>query len=158
MERKRQQARRRLVIGPGDYCPIPDCNEADPLYLTRTSDGLICYEHLAIEQNRSQTEEHHPATRRVEPAFTVPIFGNDHRVVTVMSGRWDDFIKGIKDSALREKFGRFFALRDVERQMVERSGPVDQVVLDLLRWLPVAHPGWEKDLERWCASEDVRDP
>jgi hypothetical protein len=123
----------------------------------RASKVLTCYEHFAILRHGSQIEKHHPATRKIESGFTVPIYGNDHRVVTVRSGRWIADVKIIKAQRLREEFGRFFSLRDVERQMVERSGPVDEVVLDLLQWLSVDHAGWEQEFERWRESRDRRD-
>lgn len=157
MEKQRQQARRRLGIEPGEHCAYPNCSEADPLWLTGSSDDLSCYEHRAIRQGRSPVEQHHPATKKVEPSFTVPIFGNDHRVLSVRSKRWIDAVKHVKDGDLQAALGRFFSLRDVERQMVERSGPVDDVILDLLRWLSVDRPGWEQDFERWRDSKDPRD-
>lgn len=157
MERQRQRARRRLGIAPGEHCAFPNCVEDDPLALTGTRSDLLCYEHRAVRQGRSSVEAHHPATRAIDPAFTVPLYGDDHRIVTVMSRRWLDVIKNVKDNALQRRLGSFFSLRDVERQMVERSGTVDDVILDILGWLHTDHPGWEQDLERWRASRERRD-
>ena len=157
MEREKQRARRRLGIEPGERCSFSGCAEANPLFLTGSSEDLLCYEHRSVRQGRAPFERHHPATRKAEPTFTVPIFGNDHRLLTVMSKRWIDVIKNIRDGALQAALGHFFSLRDVERQMVERSGPVDDVVLELLRWLSVDRPGWEQDFQRWRDSKDPRD-
>lgn len=157
LERKRQQARCRLGIAPGEHCAFPKCSEVDPLYLNWIGGTLMCYEHGRLHQRRAIVEEHHPATRKIEPKFRVPIFGNDHRVLTVRSARWTGVVKKIKDGQLQAAFGRFFALRDVERQMVERSGPPDEVVLDILLWLAAEQPGWEQEFQRYRNSTDPSD-
>jgi hypothetical protein len=64
-----------------------ECPESDPFALTLTSDGLRCYECLALEAGRSWTERQHPAGRRNHLA-TVLIPGNDHRVVDDHKHDW----------------------------------------------------------------------
>src|SRR5271165_364610 len=98
MERERQQRRRRLHIDAGRSCMFPNCDEDDPLCLTGSSEDLLCYKHRAIQQGRTPVEDQHPGTRAIDPTSTVPMLGNDHRVVTVMSKSWIDAVKTVQSS------------------------------------------------------------
>lgn len=152
MERERQRARRRLGIGPGDHCSYPNCAESDPLQLTGSRVDLLCYEHRKVQQGRSPVENHHPATKNIESAFTVPTFGNDHRVLTVMSKRWVADVRDVNSSALRMDLARQAGLRDVEQQLVNEYGDTVDRVLELVQWLDETRPEWEQELERWRNS------
>jgi len=157
MERQRQQARRRLGIGISGPCTFRNCDEADPLALHRSTEGVLCYEHQALQQNRPLLEKHHPAKREFEPEFTVPTFGNDHRVVTVMSNHWVNDIKSVKSSAMRISLARLCGLFDVLRQLVEKyAGFLDRIRLVFV-WLDETRPEWEQEFERWRKSMDQRD-
>jgi hypothetical protein len=158
MERERQRARRRLGIKVGEHCAFPNCDEADPLELTGSSKDLLCYEHRALQQNRPLAEGHHPATKRVEPGFTVQTLGNDHRAVTVMSRRWAGDLKDMKSSALRKSFARLAGLRDVERQLIDKYQDTTDLVGEFMAWVDQMHPEWEEEFNRSLASRERREP
>jgi hypothetical protein len=157
LERERQRARRRLGIGPGDHCSYLSCAESDPLQLTGSRDDLLCYEHRSVQHSRLPVEYHHPATKNIESAFAAPTFGNDHRVLTVMSKRWIADLKDVKSSVVRMDLARLAGLRDVERQLVDKYGDTVERLLDVVRYFDEAKPGWEQDFERWRDSKDRRD-
>jgi hypothetical protein len=81
----RREARLRQLGTRTPSCTT--CPESDPFALTQTPDGLHCYECQALATGRSWTERQHPAGRRNHPA-TVPIPGNDHRVVDDHKHEW----------------------------------------------------------------------
>jgi hypothetical protein len=149
MERQRQQARRRLQIGAGRCCMFPNCCEGDPLYLTGSSEDLLCYEHRGIRQGKTPVEDHHPWTRAIDPNFTLPMFGNDHRVVTVMSKSWIEDVKGVKSSSTRKELARLNALIDGVRQIIEKYQDTPSRILEVFRWLDETRPGWQQEFEAW---------
>jgi len=63
------------------------CGEADPFALQGSHPDVTCYECSAHLAGRSATELHHAAGRRNSHA-TVPISGNDHRVLSDMQRDW----------------------------------------------------------------------
>ena len=158
MERQRQRARRRLGIAPGEHCAFPNCIEDDPLVLTGTRGNLRCYEHRMVEQGRTHIEGHHPATEAIEPDFTVPMFGDDHRVVTVMSNYQNDDLQDITSSAFRMEVARFSGLFDAVRQMVEKYKDTVRLYRLIVVWLSETQPAWEQDFNGWLASRERREP
>jgi hypothetical protein len=154
MEWARQQRRRRLCIDVGRGCMFPNCGETDPLRLTGSSDDLVCYEHRRIQQGATPVEDQHPATKRIDPTFTVPMLGNDHRVVTVMSRSWIDGVKSVQSSSMQKHLARLFALRDNERQLVEQYGRAAEELLAFFRWLEEKYPGVVQEFEQWRDSNE----
>lgn len=149
MERRRQQARRRLHIDAGQGCAFPNCSVIDPLCLTGSSEDLLCYEHRAIQQGRTPVEAHHPETKAIDPAFTVPMFGNDHRVVTVMSQTWLESIEDVRSSSIRKDLARLSGLLDVVRQLVDRYEKTPDQLRRVIRWLDETQPGWQQECDEW---------
>lgn len=65
------------------------CRETDPFTLHGEHPDITCYECFARSAGRSTTELHHPAGRRNSRA-TVPIPGNDHRVLSDIQRDWPE--------------------------------------------------------------------
>ena len=65
------------------------CGEANPFALQGSHPDLTCYECSSRRIDRSPIEGHHPAGRHNSPA-TVPIPGNDHRVLSDMQRDWPE--------------------------------------------------------------------
>ncbi len=65
------------------------CGEADPAALHGVHPDVTCYECSARQAGRSPSERHHPAGRRNNQA-TVPIPGNDHRVLSDAQRGWPE--------------------------------------------------------------------
>jgi hypothetical protein len=65
------------------------CPESDPFALHGGHPHITCYECSARLVGRSLIERHHPASRHNSPA-TVPIPGNDHRVLSDMQRDWPE--------------------------------------------------------------------
>ena len=158
MERERQRARRRLGIKPGEHCSFPNCYEADPLHLTRSTGVILCYEHDEVRRGHLPVEQHHPATKAIEPKFTVPTFGNDHRVLTVMQRRWLSLIKSVDSSAMVKDLARMASLFDDLRLMIEKYGPTIEIMPIMCRWWDQIRPGWRQEFERSLTSEELREP
>src|SRR4051794_24504564 len=68
-------------------CRFDGCDESFPLALTGIHPEIYCYEHDALRRNRPWVEGHHPAGRHNNPQ-TVPVAGNDHRVVSERQYLW----------------------------------------------------------------------
>ena len=158
MERQRQRARRRLGIATGEHCAFPNCVEDDPLALTGTRSDLLCYEHRAVRQGRSPVEDHHPATRAIEPDYTIPMPGNDHRVVTVMAKYWTDDVKKITSGEIQKDVARFSGFFDGMRQLVEKYQDTVRTLRLIIVWLSETYPTWEQDFRRWLTSRERREP
>ncbi len=65
------------------------CVETDPFALQGSHPDITCYECSARLVDRSPVERHHPAGRRNSSA-TVPIPGNEHRVLSDMQREWPE--------------------------------------------------------------------
>lgn len=81
----RREAKLRQLGTRAPACP--GCGETDPLALTGRHPQLRCYECQALARGRPWVEQQHPAGRANHPA-TVPIPGNDHRVVDDHKNDW----------------------------------------------------------------------
>ena len=66
------------------YCP-----ESDPFALHGVHPDIVCYECSAEQAGRAWIEDHHPAGRRND-SFTIPIPGNDHRLLNDMQNDWPE--------------------------------------------------------------------
>lgn len=69
-------------------CTVPGCAEADWRALTGTDPDIRCYEHRAIEQDRSSVERQHPAGRPNDPDTEVLMPGNSHRIMDDFKADW----------------------------------------------------------------------
>src|SRR5215469_6280655 len=63
------------------------CEETEPAALTGCVPNIICYECLSKSAKKSMTEFHHFAGRNND-SFTVPIPGNDHRILSERQRDW----------------------------------------------------------------------
>ena len=80
-----EQLRRLGTRTPG--CRKPGCRERDPFALTGVEPDLLCYEHRAEAAGRSWSEAHHVAGRANDPT-TVPVPGNEHRLLNDLQRDW----------------------------------------------------------------------
>ena len=158
MEKERQRARRRLGVATGEPCEFPNCSEADPLHLTRSTGVLLCDEHDKVRRGQVPVEQHHPATKAVEPKFTVPTFGNDHRVLTVMQRRWLPLVKSVESSAMVKDLARMASAFDNLRLIIEKYSPTVANLTMICLWWDQTRPGWWQEFERWLTSEEWREP
>jgi hypothetical protein len=85
-EARRDQAVIRLGTRT-PACSAPACNETDPLALTGRAPDLRCYECDRLARGKPWVEQQHPAGQHNHSA-TVPIPGNDHRVVDSLKHDW----------------------------------------------------------------------
>jgi hypothetical protein len=79
-----EQAYRRLGTRT-PRCAL--CTETDPIALTGTHPVILCYEHAAQQSGRSPIEQHHPDGRHNDPT-TLPLPGNEHRILSDKMRDW----------------------------------------------------------------------
>jgi hypothetical protein len=102
------------------------CGESDPSALTGVAPEIICYECQAKASERSPIERHHPAGRNNDP-FTIPIPGNDHRVLSDLQKDWpQETLRNPTGSPLRKAAATIRGFLDVLRLFIER----------LFGWIP----------------------
>ena len=124
------------------------CDETDPSALTRRKDGLICYECLARSKGRSPIEKHHLAGQHND-SFTIPLPGNDHRILTDFQVDWlIDILRNPDRSQILKIAAYVQSWLDVQVLIARR-----------LRWIPPflrrldSHlakklgPDWRKEME-----------
>lgn len=63
------------------------CEEKEPIALTGFHPNIICYQCQAIKDGKSGMEDHHFAGKNNDP-MTVPIFANDHRILSENQQDW----------------------------------------------------------------------
>lgn len=68
-------------------CGWKGCDTACPFELTGVYPRIYCYEHDALRRSRPWLEDHHPAGQNNDPR-TVPIPGNEHRLLSELQYRW----------------------------------------------------------------------
>lgn len=83
----RREAKRYELGVPHPACSAPGCGESDPIALTGVAPNIRCYEHDRLRRGRSPVERQHPAGRH-NLEVTVPIGGNDHRVIDDLKYDW----------------------------------------------------------------------
>src|SRR5215510_7305001 len=102
------------------------CGENDPFTLTGREPDIICYECQMKVSKRSPIERHHPAGRNNDP-FTIPIPGNDHRVLSDLQKDWpQETLRNPTGSPLRKAAATIRGFLDVLRLFIER----------LFGWIP----------------------
>jgi len=98
-----------------------NCGENDSVALTRHAADIICYECQAKASNRSPIERHHPAGRNNDP-FTIPIPGNDHRILSDLQRDWpQDTLRNPTDSPLRKAAATMRGFLDMLRLLSSLS-------------------------------------
>jgi hypothetical protein len=141
----RREARLRQLGTRTPNCAT--CPETDPFALTQTPDGLRCYECQALAAGRPWTERQHPAGRRNHPA-TVPIPGNDHRVVDDLKNDWPrDTLRNPDGSPLLCAAACLRGWLDTLRLIVERTvGWIPPFLEHLDTWLTsqLGHGWWHR--------------
>lgn len=65
------------------------CGESNPFTLTGIHPNILCYQCLTQQTGKSPIEDHHIAGQHNDP-FTVPIPGNDHRILNDMQKDWPE--------------------------------------------------------------------
>jgi hypothetical protein len=120
--RREKQLRRLRARTP----ECTKCGESDPSALTGVAPEIICYECQAKASNRSPIERHHPAGRNNDP-FTVPIPGNDHRILSDLQNDWPpETLRNPTGSPLRKAAATMRGFLDTLRLLIER----------LFGWIP----------------------
>lgn len=69
------------------HCTWEGCDEICPFMLTGADPEIRCYEHELLRLGRPWLEDHHPAGRHNDPR-TIPLPGNEHRVLSELQYRW----------------------------------------------------------------------
>jgi hypothetical protein len=107
-------------------CGWDGCDVANPFELTGVHPTIYCYEHDALRRSRPWLEDHHPAGQNNDRR-TVPIPGNDHRMLSELQYRWP-----------RE------TLRNPDRSPLLRAAAIVRgwenmlyVVMTLVAWVPL---------------------
>jgi hypothetical protein len=89
------------------------CDEKRPPALTRTKDGIICYECLSIQSGRPHIEGHHVAGRKNDP-YKIPLPGNHHRCASDLQKDWPHkTFHNPNNSPLRKIAGAFRGVGDL---------------------------------------------
>ena len=102
-------------------CSTPNCTETDPLALTGAEPNIVCHEHLADQQDRSWTEEHH-YSGRASSAEKGPIPADDHAVVSGMQSLWPrETLRNPEGSPLLRAAAAIRGWLDVLRMVVDRT-------------------------------------
>ncbi len=129
----RRKARQRKV-GQGEACAT--CHEKDPRALVRVGNRVLCYECLAAEQDRSPTEDHHPAGAANSPC-TVGTPGNDHRVLNDDQHDWPpETLRNPDGSPLLKAAACLRGWLDVLRLIMDRVvGWIPEFLESLDGWL-----------------------
>lgn len=96
------------------------CGESNPSALTGVSPEIICYESQAKASNRTPIERHHPAGRNNDP-FTIPMPGNEHRILSDMQKDWPpETLRNPNASPLRKAAAMIRGFLDLLRLLIER--------------------------------------
>jgi len=109
-------------------CTAPGCPETDWRRLTGSEPAkLLCYEHEAETAGRSPVERQHPAGRRNDPTFVVPMLGNLHRLMDEDKRDWPErTLRNPEGSPMLKAAACVRAVADWLRLIIER----------LLGWVP----------------------
>ncbi len=102
------------------------CGETNPVALTGIAPDILCYECEALQNGRSPIEAHHSAGRNND-SFTVPIPGNDHRVLSDLQQDWPiETLRNKNGSPLIAASAAIRGWLDILRALIER----------ILDWIP----------------------
>ncbi len=133
----RREAKLRQLGTRTPTCPA--CGETDPFALTGRHPHLRCYECQALARGRPWLEQQHPAGQANHPA-TVPIPGNDHRVVDDRKNDWPrTTLRNPDGSPLLRAAASLRGWLDTLQLIVERT----------LAWIPP----FLEHLDRWLTQQ-----
>ena len=96
INRSARRATRARVLGPEAECAR--CGWREVTALTKTRNGVLCYECQSIKKGRATMERHHILGKANDPS-TVPVPGNLHRQ---LSDRQLDWSKDLKSNPDRD--------------------------------------------------------
>src|SRR5262249_51624249 len=120
--RHEQQSRRLGTRTP----QCGSCEETHGAALTTQDEKIICYECILKESGKPTIENHHFAGKRND-SLTVPIPGNDHRILSDWQRDWPaDTLRNPNSSPLLKTAGAIRGFLDVLRLIIER----------ILGWVP----------------------
>lgn len=124
---KSEKSREKHFQRLGTRKPIcSTCEESEPSALTGYAPDIVCYECQAKAHKKSLVESHHPSGRQND-SFTIPIPGNDHRVLTEKQRDWPiETLRNPNGSPLRKASAAIRGWLDTLRLMIER----------ILGWIP----------------------
>jgi hypothetical protein len=137
---RREAAIRRL----GTRHPRCPCGETEPLALTGRHPQIRCYECQALAAGRSWIEQQHPQGRHNGPV-TVPIPGNDHRVIDDRKNDWPrQTLRNPDGSPLLRAAACLRGWLDTLRHIIEETiGWIPAFLEALDRWLcQLIGPRW----------------
>jgi len=122
-EIRRERQSRRL----GTRTPqCTSCGETNRAALSHKAEKIICYECDLKASGRPTIEQHHFAGRRNDP-LTVPIPGNDHRILSDCQRDWPtDTLRNSSASPLLTAAASIRGFLDTLRLIIER----------ILGWVP----------------------
>ena len=119
----------------GSRTPACACGETNPFALTGAHPGITCYECQAVAGGRSRIEAQHVQGRANGPE-TVPMLGNDHRVVDAYKITWPEA-----------------TLRNPDGDPLLRAAGCLRGWLDLLRVVIDRSLGWIPAFLEWLAAK-----
>lgn len=102
------------------------CGETELEALTGCAPKIVCYECQANARKKSPIELHHPSGRQND-SFTIPIPGNDHRILSQSQRNWPiETLRNPDGSPLRKASAAIRGWLDTLRLLIER----------ILGWIP----------------------
>jgi hypothetical protein len=141
--RRKEDAYRRL----GTRHPqCQHCTETNALALSGIHPDCQCYEHVRLTSGRSPVEYHHLAGRHNDP-FTLPIPGNDHRVLSDLQQEWPvGTLRNPDASPLLKIAASIRGWLDILRLIIERTIgwiPTSLEQLDTILRLKLGETWWK---------------
>lgn len=122
-ELRQEQHTRRLGIRNPVCC---HCGEKELAALTGSTSSILCYECQLQARNKSTIENHHFAGHHND-SLTVPVPGNDHRILSDEQRDWPkDTLRNLNGSPLRKAAASLRGFLDILKLLIER----------ILGWIP----------------------
>jgi hypothetical protein len=147
-ELRREQQLRRLNTRNPD-CDV--CGESEPAALIKIEGRIICYECKAKALGKSTAEWHHYAGKNND-SFSVPVHGNDHRVLSDYQRDWPtETLRNPNASPLLKAAASLRGWLDILRLLIER----------ILGWIPPFLESLDGHLssvigEQWWVNLDLK--
>jgi hypothetical protein len=155
LDDRRDLACRRLgTMTPA--CTVAGCAERDPLALVGTDPNIRCYDHDLIARGRPSVVGQHTAGR-VNHSVTVPLPGNDHRVIDPLKGDWPKATRDNPDgSIVLAAAGCLRGWLDTMLVIIDRTCGWIPRLLELLHvWLCLKlGDGWPAEFRSWLSEQD----
>jgi hypothetical protein len=127
-------AGKRRTLGTAQKCA--SCEETDPRCLRRVGDVVLCSECENTQTGRARVERHHVAGQHNLPD-TVPIPGNDHRVLSDAQVNWPkETLRNPDGSPVLKAAAALRGWLDVLRLIIDRTvGWIPEFLERLDAWL-----------------------